>query len=114
MKRLWNPLLLFMLALLTACASMGIPPADTFNKRLATGYATVQAVADSAMALHHSGRLTREEAADVGRQLNGAVGALDAAAIMFRTDPVAAENRLAVTITALTALQAFLAQKEKS
>jgi hypothetical protein len=99
-------------ALLSACASLGVPPADTFAKRLAAGYVTVQTVAEGAAKLHAAGRITSDEARRVHAGLGDAVVGLDAAGALGSTDLAAAQTRLQASIQVLTALQAFLATKQ--
>jgi len=97
---------------LTACASLGVPPADTFNKKLAAGYATVQTVAESASTLWKAGKLTGPQAQHVHDVNAEALAALDVASSMSKTDMTGANNRLTATITVLAGLQAFLATQQ--
>lgn len=102
-------LLALALVCLTACQSLGVPPADTFQKRLAAGYATVQTVADSTRSLLTAGKVTPSEAQRVQKANTEALAGLDAAATLARTDLTQADTRLTVAITVLSGLQAFLA-----
>lgn len=99
-------------ACLTACASLGVPPADTFAKKLAAGYATVQTVAESGRTLWAAGKLTGPQAQHVHDVNAEALAALDAAGTMAKTDLSAADTRLTTTITVLAGLQAFLATQQ--
>jgi hypothetical protein len=113
MKRFaWGWLAIFAFAMLSACASLGVPPADTFAKRLAAGYVTVQTVADSAAKLHAAGRITSDEARHVRSGLQETLAGLDAARAVGATDPAAAQTRLQASIQMLTALQAYLSTKQ--
>lgn len=102
-------LMLAAVALLTACAQLGVPPADTFQKRLAAGYTTVATVADSARTLLVTGRITPADAQRVEKTNTEALAGLDAAAQLAQTSPGQADTRLTVAITVLSGLQAFLA-----
>jgi hypothetical protein len=106
----WLAILAF--AILSACSSLGVPPADTVAKRLAAGYVMVNTVADGASKLLATGRITPDEARRVHGGLQEAVAGLDAAGAIGATDPAAAQNRLQASITILTTLQAYLASKQ--
>lgn len=106
----WLAILAF--ALLSACASLGVPPADTFAKRLAAGYVTVNTVSDSTAKLLAARRITLPEARKVHAGLDDALAGLDAARTLSNTDLGAAETRLQATVHVLTALQALLATKQ--
>ena len=102
-------LILLAIACLTACQSLGVPPADTFNKKLAAGYATVQTVADSTRSLFAAGKIAPADAQRVQKANTEALAGLDAASALARTDMTQADTRLTVAITVLSGLQAFLA-----
>jgi hypothetical protein len=85
---------------------------DTFNKKLATGYAAVQAVNESASALLTAGKISKADAQNVVSTSRTALVALDAAAEMGKTDPAGADVKLTATIAILTALQTYLATKK--
>jgi hypothetical protein len=106
----WLAILAF--ALLSACASLGVPPADTFAKRIAAGYVTVNTVADGTAKLLSARRITLDEARKVHAGLDEALAGLDAARTLADTDLATAETRLLATIQVLTALQAYLATKQ--
>ena len=110
----WGWLAIFAFALLSACASLGVPPADTFAKRIAAGYVTVQTVSEGASKLLATGRITPDEARKVHAGLDDAIDGLDAARTLANTDISAAQTRLQSTITILTTLQAYLASKQGS
>ena len=100
-------LLIALVISLSACAQLGIAPADTFNKKVAAAYETVAAVDDTAIALVKAGKLSKAEAQTVKTSTDGAIAGIAAASTM--TDPTAAQNRLAVVTASLVALQTFLA-----
>jgi hypothetical protein len=102
-------LLLVFAFVLQGCAELA---PDTFNKKLATGYASVQAVNESASVLLASGKITKKDAQNVVSTSRTAIVALDAAAEMGKTDLTAADAKLTATIAILTALQTYLATKK--
>lgn len=97
---------------ITACAQLGVSPADTFNKKLAAGYVTVQTVGDGIEILARAGKITKSEGQNLLNSNKDALAGLDAAAVLARTSPVLAQDRLALTITALTVLQSYIATKQ--
>ena len=111
MKRLHpTTWLMFVCALvLCACAQLGVPAADTFNKRLLAGYHTVDAVANTASALRAAGKLSDADRDNVVNTGRTAVAGLDVARMLHATNPQAGEDRLTATIAVLTALQTYLA-----
>lgn len=105
-------------ALLSACAQVGIVP-DTFNKKLAIGYATVQTVAESAAFAYAAGKLSDADKNNVVTTSKAAITGLDLAQTIYagvcpKTAPQpcaapAADAKLQATLAILTALQAYLA-----
>lgn len=114
LKILRNFLLLWGVVLLQACASLGTPPIDTFNKRVVVAYTTVQTVADSATVLRRAGKLGPSDVSKVRYGLQEALDGLTAVEALAKTDLEGAQTRLTVTIQALTVLQAFVAAKQES
>ena len=110
MKKL---LLIVTFAGLTACAQLGIAPADTTAKKIAAGYETVASLSDSAFNLRAQGLLSADEKNTIAAKLKQAEAAIDEAALLTKTDPKAADSRLTVVIAALTQLQAYLAAHSK-
>jgi hypothetical protein len=96
---------------LAACAQLGIPAADTFNKKLAAGYVAVGAVAEAANNAVVSGALSKSDAKNVLASAEAAVQGLDLASTMSKTDMAGASTRLDLTIAAITALQTYLISK---
>lgn len=99
------------IAALVGCSSLGIAPADTWNKKIAAAYETVAAVDDTATSLVQAGKLSKKDAQATKASIDGAIAGIAAAAQM--TDPTAAQNRLAAVTASLVALQAFLATQGK-
>lgn len=98
---------------LVSCAGLGVPPADTFNKKLLAAYTTVEGVAKSASDLRAAGKLSDADRDNVVTTGKSALAGLDLAKQVYATDPAAGEDKLTATITVLTALQAYLAAKGK-
>jgi hypothetical protein len=96
-----------LLAFISACASNAAP--DTFNKRIAAAYVTVNAVADSATAALTAGKITKADATNVVTTTRAALQAIDVANAIHANNPQAGEDKLAATLAVLTALQAYLA-----
>jgi len=100
------------LAVLTACAALGLPTAETFNQKLAVGYGTVTAIRNSATTLVTAGKLSPDDAQNVQTQADTARSALDLARTAYRSgDTAGATTKLDTTATVLRALQAYLASK---
>lgn len=106
--------LLFACALiLAACAQLGVPSPDTFNKRALAGYQTVETIATTAGSLRSAGKLSDADRDNVVATSRTAIAALDLARQVHATNPQAGEDKLSATITVLAALSAYLAAKEK-
>lgn len=113
MTRLARWLCTILLLLASGCAALGVSPADTFNKKLAAAYSTHAAVTESALVLYKADKLSKLDAGKIAEQTSIALSALDAAAVLSKTDITTAESRLVATIAILTALQAHLQEKGK-
>lgn len=101
-------LVLPFLLILTACAALGVPKADTFNKQVVVANSIVESVATTASSLHAAGKISDEAKSDVYTQGVEARAAIELTRQLHATDPLAAENRLNTIIVALTALQTRL------
>lgn len=110
--------ILFMAAISTGCAQLGLQP-DTFNKKMAAGYATVAAVSDSARIAYASGKLSEKDRTNVVSTARAGVEGLDLAQSIYAStcpagspptcEAPAANAKLTATLAILTALQAYLA-----
>jgi hypothetical protein len=119
LKRLFNPtgflaafLLVCVATLLGACAQLGVPAADTFNKKLIAGYTTVETISVSTATLFTAGKITREQKDNAVIGLRAALTGLDSAAALAKTDVAGADTNLTKIVTGLTALQALLATQQ--
>ena len=96
------------LSLLTACASLGLAPADSFDARLAYAYGTHTAVLQAASAAVSAGTLTRKDGETVLTLAQQSRTLLDSARSVENTDPSTATGRLTLAVNILTQLQTFL------
>lgn len=115
------------LVAVAGCQALGLEPANTFNKRLASGYTTVTAISqatgiwldgqvqaaqaeppDRRQALLAALRKDAQNILDTARQ---AKDGLDVAASLRGVDLKAAELRLASTLRILQSLQSYLEGK---
>jgi len=100
------------LTFLPACAQLGLPTAQTFDQKLAVSYSTVTAARNSAVTLLSAGKITSDDAQNVQTQCDNIRSALDLARVAYKAgDTTTANTKLDTTITALTALQAYLTSK---
>lgn len=96
------------LVALTACAALGISPADTFNKKVLVAYESVATAANVAGDLYQAGKLDEEEKAKVVDALEEIVDAIAAADAIGDVDLGQAETRLQTALAALNVLNAYL------
>lgn len=97
-----------LLFLLTACAALGVPKADTFNKQIVVANSLVESAATTAASLYAAGKISDDARADVYNQGTQARASIEIVRQLHATDPLSAENRLNTIIVALTALQGRL------
>lgn len=107
-KVLFIPFLL----ILTACASLGLPVAKTFNERVAVAYGTVTSVRQTTSTLLVAKKINADEAQKVQTQANSARDAIDLAVTVNATNPTDADTRLTAAISILSALQTYLESKK--
>lgn len=103
--------LFFIAAMLSACAQIGLPTAETFNERLAVGYATVTTVRQSATTLLVAKKITAADGQNVLDQTDNARAGLDVARTLSKIDLKAADAKLTAIRTILTGLQTYLASR---
>jgi hypothetical protein len=101
------------LALLGACASLGLATPQTFNQKLAVGYASVTALRDTTNTLATAKTITVNDARNIEAQLDNARAALDIAKSTYATDPTGAQSKVDTALTALTALQTYMTSRGK-
>lgn len=98
---------------LSACSTLGIPKAETFNQRLAVGYASVTTVRSTAASLIDAGKLTAADGRNVQSGADSVRQGLDVARELHTTVPAAGEDKLAQALAALTVLEKYVAKKGK-
>lgn len=91
------------IALLCACAQLGLVTPQSFGERLAAGY-----TATTAASLLEARRISPGDAQNVQEGANNARAGLDIARDLRESEPAAADARLTTAITALSALSAYL------
>lgn len=106
-----------MLAFMVGCASVGMPVADTFNKKMVVGYDTITWVAESAESLRTAGKLSDQDRDNIVNINAEAIAALDLAVAARRAacpfpvstcaSPVA-DAKLAFATSLLQGIQAYL------
>ena len=96
------------LLILAACASLGVPQADTFNKRVVVANGIVESTAKTIETLFVAGKLSKDEAQQANDRAKDLATGIDVARQVYPTDPAGADDRLTAAITALNALNAFL------
>jgi hypothetical protein len=101
--------LLPLLFILTACAALSVPPADTFNKRAAAATATVNTVSQTALTLLQARKITPDESDRYIDRAEEAQRSIDLARSIYAEDPMDdGQARLAAVIRALQVLTAEL------
>ena len=107
-----NYLLVLFVAMLSACAQLGLPTATTFQERLTAGYALNAEVRTTATTLLTGKKISSADAQNVLDQTNNARAGLDLARTISKTDETAADFKLTSVRTVLLGLQAYLATKK--
>lgn len=102
-----------LLLILTACAALGVPKAETFHQKLAGGYTTVAAARDTTATLLSAGRITAADAQNIQNQCDNLRSGLDVARSLHASDPAIGDDKLAAIITGLNTLSAYLASRSK-
>ncbi len=109
MKNHAQPLAYLALVFLTACASLGIAPAQSFHQKLAYSYGIHTAVLQAATQAVQTGKLSSAEATQILDMADQSKVLLDTAgSLSLAGDVAGANNRLALASAALSALQTFL------
>lgn len=111
MRNVQRYFMFYVVAMLTGCAQMGVPPANTFDERLAAGYALNAQVRATATELLNAKKISSSDGQNVLEQTNNARTGLDIAKTMSMTSLESAEGKLNAVRTVLTALQSYLASR---
>lgn len=104
--------LLLIASLATGCASLGVPTADTVNKKAAEGYVTITAAANTVTTLRAAGKMSEADRDKTVGTLQAAKIALDAAVKSAPSDPAAADAKLREVLLVLNAISAGLAAQQ--
>lgn len=97
-----------LLVLLAGCGSLGIPQADTFNKRIVVANSLVESASATVETLYTAGKLSQPDARQFNQRCADAATGIDIARQTHVTDPSAADARLTAIIAGLNALSAEL------
>lgn len=104
--------LLFLLVLLSACAQLGLAPAQSFDDKLAYSYAQVASVRQSAAVALTTGTIKKEDAIQVQALADQARAGLDAARTAQASgDTTTAMGRLQLANSVLTQLAVYLQKR---
>lgn len=96
------------LVFLLGCASLGVPAADTFNKKVAAATVSINTGSQTDLTLLQQHKITPDESDRYTARLAELQTAINATRAVYKTNPGDAENRLAAAITALNLLLAEL------
>jgi len=114
MIALRNTLLASFFLLLTGCETLGIAKPETFNEKAAATLGTITTVRQTATTLLGQKRITADDGKNVLVATDAARTGLDIARTLHKSNPTAANQRLDAVRSGLTALQSYLAQRERS
>lgn len=94
-----------LLLTLTACQTLGVPQADTFNKKALATIKALDGVVQTVPPLVASGRLEAPTARNIITQVEHMKVGVDLAIQAYDSDPSGSTDKLDNIITALTAIQ---------
>ena len=114
MKKLFYSPIIVVLMLLSACAALGLPTANSFGEKVALSYATVEGVTRSTTVLLNAKAISVGDAENVLAQVKNALAGIAIAEAMSKTDITTAGKKLDAVHTILVALQAYITTKEQS
>lgn len=97
-----------LIVLLAACQSIGVPPADTFNKKAAAAVISVNTASQATLTLLQARKISPDESDRYIDRAEEAQRGIDLARSVHSTDPTAAIDQLDLTIKALQVLIAEL------
>lgn len=106
-------LLIVVVLLVAGCSTLGIPSADTFNKKWLAAQQTDTTVLQTDLALLQAGTISKADAANVEAQADNIKAGLDIARTLYATDQTAGSTKLDSVVIALQALQTYLNAKGK-
>jgi hypothetical protein len=98
--------------LLLGCAALGVPAADTFNKKAAAATISVNTGSQSVLTLLQARKITPDESDAYTDRLEETQRAIDLTRTVYKTNPTDAEDRLAAIIASLNILLAELERRQ--
>lgn len=98
-------------AVLTACAQVGLPTPQTCNERVAVGIGTVTQLRTTATELLKANKITVADAANVQAQADHARAGAEIARRLCQSDPSGADAKLTAVTTVLQGLSVYLTAK---
>lgn len=113
LKKIYAAFAVSLLFVAAGCAQLGLAAPETFNQKLAVGYATVTQVRETATSLLVAQKIGSKDAENVQASADVARVGLDTARTMAAVDPTAANAKVDAIRTGLTALSAYLASRQK-
>jgi hypothetical protein len=97
-----------LIILLAACQVLGVPPADTFNKKAAAAVVSVNTASQATLTLLQARKISPDESDRYIDRSEEAQRGIDLARSIKAADPAGAADRLDLTIAALKVLIAEL------
>lgn len=113
MKRFRYPAYVFLLVLLSACASYNLLP-RSFNSTAQEGFNIVQGFGTTIITLLAADKIKPDDAQNAKDQAQNLKDGLDIAVSMQASGTPGAQDKLDATIIALRALEAYLAKQQKA
>lgn len=98
--------------ILAACAALGVPPANTFNKRVIVANSMIESTAKTVETLYSAGKINQAEAHNAHDHLIEAANGISLATSIARTNVGDANTRLDTIVIGLETLNAFLRSKQ--
>lgn len=99
------------LCVLSGCATLGFAPAQSFDDKLAYGYATYTAVLQAAASAKAAGTLNPADVGYVAQIADQVRPLLDSAHLIHQANPTGATDKLHLAVSLLTELQTWLRQR---
>jgi hypothetical protein len=100
------------IAVFSACATLGAPPPETFNQKMAVAVAGITEARHTVMALLMAQKISAVEAAETEERIDEARALLNVARILSATDPASAASRLDAASRSLQAMNTYLIAKQ--
>jgi uncharacterized iron-regulated protein len=100
-----------LLLAVAACAYLGIQP-ETTKQNLAVLYSTVTEVRKTSTTLLQAKKISADDHQNIEQQADNARAGIEIARTLAKTDPKAADAKLASVRASLAALESYLATKK--